>query len=134
MKTSSKGHKPHHPVRPADSQAEQLAAAQTLAAAMPFNAGKAQEFGRHNAVAPPRGASASSSLPTAFASTLSERNASPKAGALDRTRSAASGQVMTTNQGVAVGDNQNSLKAGLRGQARRPWATHCVRSAYWQMP
>ncbi len=115
MKTSSKGHKPHHPVRPADSQAEQLAAAQTLAAAMPFNAGKAQEFGRHNAVAPPRGASASSNSPTAFASTLSERNASPKAGALDRTRSAASGQVMTTNQGVAVGDNQNSLKAGLRG-------------------
>lgn len=25
------------------------------------------------------------------------------------------GQVLTTNQGVAVGDNQNSLKAGLRG-------------------
>lgn len=27
----------------------------------------------------------------------------------------ASGQVLTTNQGVAIGDNQHSLKAGLRG-------------------
>ena len=26
-----------------------------------------------------------------------------------------SGQRLTTNQGVPVGDNQNSLKAGLRG-------------------
>jgi catalase len=34
---------------------------------------------------------------------------------LDRVRTDASGRVLTTNQGVAVGDNQNSLKAGLRG-------------------
>ena len=95
--------------------AQQLAAAQALAAAMPYNTGKAQEFGRENAVAPPRGASVSSSSPTASASTLSEFNASSKTGDLDRARTDATGQAMTTNQGVAIGDNQNSLKAGLRG-------------------
>jgi len=45
----------------------------------------------------------------------SETNASPKTAALDRARSDASGQPLTTNHGVAIGDNQNSLKAGLRG-------------------
>jgi catalase len=34
---------------------------------------------------------------------------------LDRVRTEATGQPLTTNQGVAIGDNQNSLKAGLRG-------------------
>jgi catalase len=32
-------------------------------------------------------------------------------------RTDASGQVLTTNQGVPIADNQNSLKAGLRGPA-----------------
>jgi catalase len=96
-------------------QAEQRAAAQALAAAMPNNSGKAKEFGRKNAVAPARGASMTSDSPAASASTLSEVNASPKSDALDRARSNASGQALTTNQGVAVGDNQSSLKAGLRG-------------------
>jgi catalase len=63
-------------------------------------------------------------------STLTETNASPKlgdaeppqghnaaGGNLDRVRADASGQVLTTNQGVPVADNQNSLKAGLRGPA-----------------
>jgi catalase len=95
--------------------AEQRAAVQALAAAMPFNAGKAHEFGRENAVAPPRGAEAASDSESASASTLSERNVSAKTGALDPSRSAASAQAMTTNHGVAIGDNQNSLKAGLRG-------------------
>jgi catalase len=49
------------------------------------------------------------------ASTTSELNASSKTSSLNRARSDASGQVMTTNQGVLIGDNQNSLKAGLRG-------------------
>ncbi len=96
-------------------QAEQLAAAQALAAARPNNTGKAKEFGRENAMAPPRGASIASASPAATASTLSEINPSPKADALDRARSDPSGQALTTNHGVAVGDNQNSLKAGLRG-------------------
>ena len=34
---------------------------------------------------------------------------------LDRVRVDAAGQVLTTNQGVAIADNQNSLKYGERG-------------------
>jgi catalase len=96
-------------------QTEQLAAAQALAAAVPNNTGKAKEFGRENAIAPPRGATTASDLPIAAASTLSEINASTKSNALDRARTDASAQALTTNHGVAIGDNQNSLKAGLRG-------------------
>jgi catalase len=94
---------------------EQRAAAQALAQAMPHNTHKAQEFGRENAIAPPRAAHTSSDSQAALASTLSETNVTGKTGALDRARSGASGQALTTNQGVATGDNQNSLKAGLRG-------------------
>ena len=63
-------------------------------------------------------------------STLTELNASPKVGSgnppsgfnpssasLDRVRVDSGGQALTTNQGVPVSDNQNSLKAGLRGPA-----------------
>ena len=39
----------------------------------------------------------------------------PGNGPLDRVRVDSSGRVLTTNQGVPVADNQNSLKAGLRG-------------------
>jgi catalase len=94
---------------------EQLAATQELSAAMPYNIGKALEFGRENAVSPPIGVNLPSSSPLASASTRSEANVSSKTGALDRMRSDSTGQALTTNQGVAVGDNQNSLKAGLRG-------------------
>src|SRR6185312_10475280 len=60
-------------------------------------------------------------------STLSESNVSEKTGEpqkdghnptnapLSRVRVDSTGQALTTNQGVAIGDNQNSLKAGLRG-------------------
>lgn len=44
---------------------------------------------------------------------------SPEPGAVSdailNARSDGSGQVLTTNQGIAVSDNQHSLKAGLRG-------------------
>ncbi len=115
MKTKSKSKRTDSPQRDMPPLAEQLAAAQALAAAMPYNTGKALEFGRDNAVAPRRGASVSSSSPTASASTLSELNVSAKTGALDPTRSDAAGLPLTTNQGVTIGDNQNSLNAGLRG-------------------
>ncbi len=36
-------------------------------------------------------------------------------GSLQRVRVDSGGQVLTTNQGVAISDNQNSLRAGLRG-------------------
>jgi catalase len=103
---------------------------QRMALGMPYNAGKAQDFGRENAVAPVVGAHIADLMPTALGSTLSEFNESAKAGegspqpgcnalngALNRVRSDATSQVMTTNQGVPIGDNQNSLKAGLRGPA-----------------
>jgi len=106
----------------------QASAVQALAAAMPHNPIKGSETGRANAVSPPRGPSNQARSDAATASTLSESNRSDKVGAgkpragtnatigtLDRVRSDAAGQVLTTNQGVAVGDNQSSLKAGLRG-------------------
>ena len=36
-------------------------------------------------------------------------------GSLDRVRADSTNRALTTNQGVPVGDNQSSLKAGLRG-------------------
>jgi catalase len=115
-------------VDPSPSMDAQRAQAQALAAAMPFNAGKAGEFGRDNAVSPRPGVAPAVDAPAALASTLSEFNASSKtgnsppapgrpasSGSLEAVRSSAAAQGLTTNQGVAIGDNQNSLKAGLRG-------------------
>lgn len=115
MKTNPKAKSAPKPQRETAAQSEQQAAAQALASAMPFNAGKAREIGRDNALSPPRGATPGVDAPAASASSLSERNVSAKTAALDRVRSDAAGQALTTNQGVAIGDNQNSLKAGLRG-------------------
>ncbi|MBC7483777.1 MAG: catalase, partial [Rhizobacter sp.] len=77
--------------RPAEDSGEKKtgpAADQALAAAVPFNTLKASDSGRAAAVAPPVGPTVPAGL---------------------------AGPVLTTNQGVAIGDNQNSLKAGLRG-------------------
>jgi len=80
------------------------------------------------ALAPPQGASVKPDDPIAGASTVSELNGSEKAGsggpnlgqnptvgALDRVRVDSTARALITNQGVPVADNQNSLKAGLRG-------------------
>ena len=107
MKTTTKSKSADNPLPESPPLAEQLAAAQALAAAMPYNTGKANEFGRENAVTPAPGASVSSRSPKASASTLSEFNASSKTGALDSARTDATGHAMTSNQGVAIGDNQN---------------------------
>ena len=106
----------------------QQAQTQALAASMPLNRIKALETGLANAKHPPEGPHADASAPLASASTLAEPNGSAKTGdgmprigvdpgsaSLDRVRADASGQVLTTNQGVHIADNQNSLKAGLRG-------------------
>ena len=112
---------------PADLHSTRAGETNDLAAAMPHNPAKAGEHGFDNGVSPPAGTTAepASRLPTG--STLSEANGSDKTGSvapegvnatigtLDRVRVDASGQVLTTNQGVPVADNQNSLKAGLRG-------------------
>ena len=107
----------------ADVLAQQAAAVEALAASMPHNANKSKEFGRDNAISPPAGQTQAPNseliAELISASTLSESNLTAKtsggAASLDRARVDSSGEVLTTNQGVAVGDNQNSLKAGLRG-------------------
>jgi catalase len=99
---------------------------EALAAAVPANKIKAFEYGYEHAVAPREGTSVELPSPSAAAGTLSETNASPKSGeatvmptalggSLERVRVNSAGQALTTNQGVAISDNQNSLKAGLRG-------------------
>jgi catalase len=99
---------------------------QATAAAFPHNATKALEYGRDNALDPPEGEHVEAP-PLVGASTLSEAQASTKTGAppaagadpttgpLDRVRVDGGGQRLTTNQGVPIAQNQDSLKAGLRG-------------------
>jgi catalase len=120
--------------RPVATSGDELSkhgdAVQALVASMPYNTNKSLEFGHDNAISPPRGATAPKADPAVLGSTLSEVNRSQKTGdspapdginrtiaPLDRVRADSAGQVMTTNQGVAIADNQNSLKAGLRGPA-----------------
>jgi catalase len=111
-----------------DVLAEKMADTEELVAAVPFNANKPTEFGRDNAVEPSEGFSVEPPSPEVGSSTITEVNASDKTGTgdaiegmnlmtgpLDRVRVDSTGRHLTTNQGVAVGDNQNSLKAGLRG-------------------
>ena len=99
-----------------------------MASAFPFNPNKAAEYDPDAALAPPEGASVKPADPIVGASTVSEVNGSDKVGSggpnigqnptvgpLDRVRVDSTGRVLTTNQGVPVADNQNSLKAGLRG-------------------
>jgi catalase len=112
---------------PDDLPARKMAEVEALAASLPHNANKPLEHGARNGMAPPRGQTADPESRIATGSTLSEDNGSEKTGSmapegvnstiepLDRVRVDSTGQVLTTNQGVPVGDNQNSLKAGLRG-------------------
>jgi len=113
--------------RTADAAVAKAEATEALAAERPFNPNKPDEFGRASA-APKPGATAKPKDVRATGSTLTEGTASKKTGAgkpnlgtnpgnlsLDRVRVDSSDRVLTTNQGVPVGDNQNSLKAGLRG-------------------
>ncbi|MEO5658599.1 MAG: catalase HPII, partial [Polaromonas sp.] len=101
-----------------DLQADKMAQTEALAAAMPFNPTKPTEHGFANAIAPQRGATADPESRLPIGSTLSEENGSEKTGSmapegvnsaiepLDRVRVDSSGQMLTTNQGVAVSDNQ----------------------------
>ncbi|WP_213766148.1 catalase HPII [Caballeronia sp. dw_19] len=61
------------------------------------------------------GASAPSKNTSAVARTPSQNNTNPKLDSLEPFRSDATDQALTTNQGVKVSDNQNTLKAGPRG-------------------
>ncbi|MFA9217826.1 MAG: catalase [Sphingomonadaceae bacterium] len=106
---------------------QKAVAGQQLAAEMPFNPNKPGEYGAASG-RPQPGAAHQPSTPAATASTSTETigsaklgagvaplGANPTVGPLDRVRVDASGQRLTTNQGVPVADNQNSLKIGLRG-------------------
>jgi catalase len=113
----------------ADAAVQKMVQTGALAAAMPHNATKPSEHGFQNGLKPQAGATVEpeSRLPTG--STLSEENGTTKTGSmapegvnatietLDRVRVDSAGQVLTTNQGVAIADNQNSLKMGVRGPA-----------------
>ncbi|MET3394525.1 catalase [Variovorax sp. 1140] len=110
-----------------DAPTQKAIDTQALAAGMPSNPNKPLEHGEANAQATPTGATVTPPSRLPGASTLSEQNDSDKTGTvapegvnatigtLDRVRVDSSGQVLTTNQGVAIADNQNSLKAGARG-------------------
>jgi catalase len=106
----------------AQHAAEQAA----LADAMPFNSNKPAEYAPADPTHPPEGLHAEMPSPSTGASSLSENNDSAKTagaawgprsldGSLAEKRVNSSGQVLTTNQGVPVSNNQDSLKAGLRG-------------------
>src|SRR6186713_1155434 len=112
-----------------DAATRKMADAGDLAAAMPANPNKADEYG-DAARSPKPGARHEPRDPATLGSTLSENNPSTKVGSgappvgfnpangpLDRVRADSANRVLTTNQGVPVADNQNSLKAGLRGPA-----------------
>jgi catalase len=117
---------PSSPGQPDSELAEHAAEQAALAEAMPFNAAKPSEYAPADPTEPPEGAHDEMPSPTAGASTLSERNASAKSGAatlepqtldgsLASKRVNSAGQALTTNQGVPISSNQDSLKAGLRG-------------------
>jgi catalase len=117
------------PLDPSDAAVRKMADTGNLAAAVPANPNKPDEYG-DAAREPKPGAHRDPRDPATTGSTLTETNPSPKVGSgappiglnannapLDRVRADSGGQRLTTNQGVPVADNQNSLKAGLRGPA-----------------
>ena len=112
-----------------DVALQKNAQTQAVAEAMPYNLRKAGEHGLANALSPERGDTVKPDSRLVTGSTLTEENGSEKTGSsapdglnattetLDRVRVDSTGRVLTTNQGVPIADNQNSLKAGLRGPA-----------------
>jgi catalase len=107
-----------------DALSRKMQATQALAVKFPHNANKPLEYGEHT-TQPEEGQRAKPPDVSVTGSTLTEEQASPKVGAgepnlgsnptnapLDRVRVDSSGRGLTTNQGVPIADNQNSLKAG----------------------
>ncbi|MDO9319813.1 MAG: catalase [Gammaproteobacteria bacterium] len=114
-------------LRTNDIVAEQARASDDFVATIPYNSNKKLEYGHDNATVPPPGLTAAPGSSKLTASTVTEEIETVKTGgamrlgtnsttsSLERVRVDASDQPLTTNQGVRIGDNQNSLKAGLRG-------------------
>ncbi len=112
----------------ADRLASKIAATEAMVAAVPENPNKPAEYARDGEVpTPPEGVAIRPENLDATASTISEDNASRKTGEkatpsrnanitpLHEHRVDSLGRMLTTNQGVAIADNQSSLRAGLRG-------------------
>ena len=109
--------------------AKKMAQTEAMVASVPFNANKAAEYGFANGTTPPKGAVAKPASRLVSGSTLTEAVTADKVGtqakeglnagngSLDGVRVDSAGQHLTTNQGVAIADNQNSLKFGVRGPA-----------------
>jgi catalase len=117
---------PSHPTPEFTELADHATEQQTLVEGMPFNSAKPSEYGARSTAAPVEGPHQTMPSPTTGAGTLSEKNESLKTGAptlepqslegsLESKRVNSAGQMLTTNQGVPVSNNQDSLKAGLRG-------------------
>ncbi len=119
---------PSHP-DPADNDVlvQKAAATQAVVASIPFNANKPLEYQRDAGYLPPEGQHTEAPSEVT-GSSLTETNVTAKTGdpatadgyngndgSLSRVRVNAGGQALTTNQGIKVADNQNSLRAGLRG-------------------
>ena len=111
-----------------DDLTAKMTGTEELAASLPVNLNKALEYDPVAAVSPEPGVGVMAHDPLVGSSTITESNASDKVGSgaptvgknrtnapLDRVRVDSTGRMLTTNQGVPVGDNQASLKAGLRG-------------------
>lgn len=125
----STGLPPEHTGNPSPQEQMLLrktTAGQDLAAHCPVNSNKPGEYGeagRH----PQTGEMHVPDEALATASTATEPATSTKLGdiqpdgvnrnngPLDRVRSDSAAQRLSSNQGVPIGDNQNSLKAGMRG-------------------
>jgi len=125
--TASGSRKGTAAARSDDPAALKMAATDETARAFPFNEAKAAEHG-DAAVSPPEGAHVELADPSVGGSTLTENVSSAKVGIgrpiagsnpgsdpLDRARVDSGGRGLTTNMGAPIADNQNSLKAGLRG-------------------
>jgi catalase len=117
---------PSHPPAPATAMAQHAAEVASVTGKFPYNGTKGTEYAPSDPTRPAQGVHTELPSGTTGASTLSEANVSAKTGeaplapqsldgALTTKRVNSADQVLTTNQGVAVSDNQSSLKAGLRG-------------------
>ena len=111
-----------------DEAVRKMEATDDLAAGFPANTNKGKEYG--SASRKPKAGQTSEPVdPSVTASTVTETTSSSKTGAparkghnpandpLDRVRVDSGGKSLTTNFGQPVADNQNTLKAGLRGPA-----------------
>ncbi len=114
-------------IQAVDQLSEKSLQTETLAAGRPYNPIKAGEHGFDSGTRPAPGAVRCFCVAPSNRQHLVRANSSAKTGTeavqgnnacvdtLDRVRVDAAGQVLTTNQGVAIADNQNSLKYASAG-------------------